>query len=58
MKREYGGVCGEEEGSADYGGMVQPGPQDEWELGTRGLRRWAAVWAVIVTQEASVVPHL
>ena len=22
VKREYGGVCGEEEGNADYGGMV------------------------------------
>ena len=23
MKGEYGAVCGEEEGNADYGGMVQ-----------------------------------
>ena len=27
VKREYGGVCGEEEGNADYGGMVQPSQQ-------------------------------
>ena len=27
VKGEYGGICGEEEGSADYGGMVQPSQQ-------------------------------
>ena len=27
VKGEYGGVCGEEEGNADYGGMVQPSQQ-------------------------------
>ena len=45
MKGEHGGVCGEEEENADYGGMVQPTQQHvapyvievEWGLGTRGL---------------------
>ena len=27
VKEEYGGVCGEVEGNADYGGMVQPSQQ-------------------------------
>ena len=27
MKGEYGGVCGKEEGNADYGRMVQPSQQ-------------------------------
>ena len=27
VKREYGGVCGEEEGNADCGGMAQPSQQ-------------------------------
>ena len=27
VKGEYGGVCGEEEGNADYGGMVQSSRQ-------------------------------
>ena len=27
VEGEYGGVCGEEEGNADYGGMVQPSQQ-------------------------------
>ena len=27
VKGEYGGVCGEEEGNADYGGMMQPSQQ-------------------------------
>jgi len=43
------------EGSADYGGMVQPSQQHvapcvkgvEWGLGTRGLRMVAAFWAGI-----------
>ena len=43
VKGEYGGVCGEEEGNADYGGMVQPSQQHvgpcvkgvDWGLGTR-----------------------
>jgi len=68
VKGEYGGVCGEEEANADYGGMVQPGQQRvapcvkvvEWGLGTRGLRKVAAFWAGIpveVKQEAGVVPR-
>ena len=44
MKGGYGGVCGEEEGNTDYGGMVEPSQQHiapcvkvvEWRLGTRG----------------------
>ena len=27
VKGEYGGACEEEEGNADYGGMVQPSQQ-------------------------------
>ena len=54
-KGEYGGVCGEEEGNADYGGMVQSSQQHvapcvkvvEWGFGTRGLRMMAAFWAGI-----------
>ena len=50
---EYGGVCGEEEGKADYGGMVQPSQQHvapcvkvvERGFGTRGLRMLAGFWA-------------
>ena len=63
---EGGGICGEEKGNADYGGMVQPSQQHvvpcvkgvEWGLGTRGLRIVAAFWAGIsveVPQEANVV---
>ena len=45
-KGEYEGVCGEEEGNVDYGGMMQPSQQHvaprvkgvEWGLGTRYLR--------------------
>ena len=45
VKGEYGRVCGEEEGNADYGGMVQPSQQHvascvngvEWGFCTRGL---------------------
>ena len=45
MGGKYGGVCGEEEGNADYGGMVQPSQEHvapcvkvvEWGFGTRGL---------------------
>ena len=45
VKREYGGVYGEEEENADYEGMVQPSQQHvapcvkvvEWGFGTRGL---------------------
>ena len=52
VKGEYGGVCGEEDGKADYGGMVQPSQQHvascvkmvEWGLGTRGLIIVAAFW--------------
>ena len=43
VKGEYGGICGEEKGNADYGGMVQPSQQHvpclklvEWGFGTRG----------------------
>ena len=66
VKGEYGGIEVEEEGNADYGGMVQPSQQYvapyvkgvEWGLGTRGLRIVAAFWTGIpveVTQEAGVV---
>ena len=45
VKGKYGGVCGEEEGNADYGEMMQPSQQHvapcvkgvEWGWGTRGL---------------------
>ena len=44
MKGEYGGACGEEEGNADYGGMVQTSQHHvapyvkvvEWGFDTRG----------------------
>ena len=43
VKGEYGGVCGEEEGNADYGEMVQPSQHVapcaklvKWVFGTRG----------------------
>ena len=63
-KGEYGGVCGDEEMNADYGGMVQSSQQHaapcvkgiEWGLGTRGLRMVTAYWSGIsveVTQEAA-----
>ena len=60
VKREYGGVCGEEEGNADYGGMVQPSQQHvaarakivEWGFGTRGLRMLAAFWTGIPVEDA------
>ena len=46
VKREYGGVFREEEGNAEYGGMVKPSQQHvapcvkmvKWGFGTRGLR--------------------
>ena len=52
VKGEYGGVCGEEEGNADYGGMVQPSQQHvapcvklvKWGFGTRGLGMLTAFW--------------
>ena len=52
MKEEYGRIS-EEEGNADYGGMVQANQQHvapcvkgvEWGLGTRGFRMVAAFWA-------------
>ena len=64
VKREHWEIWGEEEGIADYGGMVQPSQhhvapyvkQIEWGLGTKALRMVAAFWAgfpVEVTQEAS-----
>ena len=45
MKGEYGRILGEEEGNAEYGGMVRPSQQHvspcvkgvKWILGTRGL---------------------
>ena len=50
VKGEFGRVCGEEEGNADYGGKVQPSQQHvapcvkvvEWGLDTRSLRMLAA----------------
>ena len=58
LKGEYGRVCGEEEGNADYGGMAQPSQQHvepcvkavESRLGTTGLRIVAAFWAGIPVQ--------
>ena len=69
MKGVYGGVSGEEEGNADYGGMVQPSPPQvapcvkmvEWGFGTRNLRMLAAFWAGIPvedTQDAGIFPRL
>ena len=60
MKGEYGGVCGEEEGNPDYGGMVQPSNYalcvkvDEWRFGTTGLRMLAAYLAGILVEVFSV----
>ena len=67
MKEEYERIS-EEEGNADYGGMVQANQQHvapcvkgvEWGLGTRGLIMVAAFWVGIpveVTQEAGVIPR-
>ena len=38
VKGEYGGIWGEEEGDADYGGMVRPSQQDvaPYETGLSG----------------------
>ena len=59
----------EEEGNADYGGLVQPSQQHlhhvyikgvQWGLGTRGLGMVASFWVGIpveVTQEAGVIPR-
>ena len=69
VKEEYGGIWGEEEGNADYGGLVQPSQQHvapcvkvvERGFRTRGLRMLATFWAVIpveYTQNAGVVPRL
>ena len=60
VKEEYGRILGEEEHSADYGGMVQFSQQHvapcvkriEWGLGTRGLRMVAAFWAGIPASSA------
>ena len=46
MKGQYEGVCGEEEGNANYGEMMQPNQQHvalcvkvvEWGFGTRGYK--------------------
>ena len=68
MKEEYGRIWREEEGNADYGGVVQPSQQHvapcvklvKWGFGTRGLRMLAAFWAGIPvedTQETGVVPR-
>ena len=58
----YGGISGEDEGNADYRGMVQPSQQHvapcvrvvAWGLGTRAF--WAGI-SVEVTLEAGVVPR-
>ena len=61
VKGEYGGICGdEEEGNADYGGMLQPSHQHgapgvkavEWGLG----KYWSGI-PVEIAQEAGVVPR-
>ena len=60
VKREYGGIWGEEEGNADYGVMMQPSQQHgapyvkgiEWGLGAKGLRIVAAFWAGIPVSSA------
>ena len=39
VKGEYGGIWGEEEGDADYGGMVRPSQQDVAPSETGGLVR-------------------
>ena len=60
VKGQYGRIWGEEEGNADYGGMVQPSQQHvapcvtgiEWGLGTRGLRIVAAFGAGIPVSSA------
>ena len=70
MKGEYGEILGEEEGNADYEGMVQPGQQHvapcikgfECGLDTRCLRMVAAFWVgipveVTQDQEAGLVPR-
>ena len=49
VKGEYGGIWGQDEGNADYGGIVQPSQKHvapcikgvEWGLGTRGLEMMA-----------------
>ena len=54
MKGKYGGVCGETEGNADYGGMVQPSQKHvtpcakvvEWGFGTRGLRMLSSMMMI------------
>ena len=69
VKGEYGGVYGEEERNADYGGMIEPSQQRvapcvkevAWGFCTRDLRMLAAFWAGIPvdnTQDAGVVPCL
>ena len=66
VKGVYGKICGEEEGKADYEGIVQPSQQHVAPcvkvaaLGTRGLGMLATFWAgipVVVTQETGVVPR-
>ena len=57
VKGEYRGICGEEEGNADYGGCVKV---VDWGFGTRGLRMLAAFWAGIPaedTQDTGIVPR-
>ena len=62
------GIWGEEEGNADYEGMVQLSQKHvapfvkgvDWGSGARGLRIVGAFWAGIPiedTQEAGVVPR-
>ena len=69
VKGEYGEVCGEEEGNADYEGMMKSSQQHvasciqvvEWGFDSRGLRMLAAFSAGIPvedTQDAGLVPSL
>ena len=69
VKRECIRILEEEEGNADYKGMVQSSQQHvalcvkgvKWGIGTRGLRIVAAFWAIIpveARQEVGVVPRL
>ena len=58
VKGEYGGIWGEEEGDADYGGMMQPNQKHVaprvklvmWGFDTRGLGMLAAFWAGILLE--------
>ena len=66
VKREYGGVSREEEGNADYVGMVQPSQQHvapcikvvEWEFGMRAPRLFGSHigWAPHFHQRSGLQP--